>query len=68
MAPHVVDEREVDVPLPHRGDGHVGQHEVLVQHHVAVGHHTGQHRGHSRPDLGLAVNTPALDTETVTTV
>ena len=68
MAAHVVNEGEVDVALPHGGAGHVGQDQVLVQDVVAVRHHARQHRGHSRPDLGLAVHAPALNTETVAAV
>lgn len=64
---HIVNEGEVDVALPEGGVGDVGQHQVLVQDGVALRHHAGQAGGHPGADLGLAVYTPTLHTEAVTT-
>ena len=65
MAPHVVDEGEVDVPLPDRRGRDVGQDQVLVHQIVTAGLHAGQGGGDPGLDLSFAVVTPALTTETV---
>ena len=67
VLPDIVYEGEVDVPLPHPGVGDHGQHQVLVQDGVALGHHAGEGGGDPGADLSLAVNIPTLNTETVTT-
>ena len=67
VAAHVVNEREVDVSLPERGVCDVGEHQVLVQDDLALRHHAGQAGGDPGADLGLAVDTPTLHTEAVST-
>ena len=65
VAADVVDEGEVDVPLPDGRVSDVGQDQVLVHQIVTAGVHAGEGGGDPGLDLRLTVIPPALTTETV---